>query len=193
MLLALTACAAARPPPAPSTTRVGGELDRALVGEWVGVLEYRDYAEPPGSTKRVRLPTWLSITLDGEQQRWHYTYDDGPGKTVEEVDLVTIGEERFIEQQLGKPARTYSLSGLANLHGGVGSFELRGEGTDNDQPAEQRVTFSIGRNALDLVQDTRLTSAGGDAPFVFRHAYHFTRARRPGLPSQPSAMAARAR
>ncbi len=36
-------------------------LTQSLVGDWVGVLEYRDYSEPLTSTKRVQLPTWLQI------------------------------------------------------------------------------------------------------------------------------------
>ncbi len=33
------------------------DLQPALSGDWVGVLEYRDYSEPAGSTKQVQLPT----------------------------------------------------------------------------------------------------------------------------------------
>ena len=62
----------------------------AMVGKWVGVLEYRDYAEPPTSTKRVKLPTWLTVEgIEGGLQ-FRYIYDDGPSKTVTELERVRI-------------------------------------------------------------------------------------------------------
>lgn len=55
-------------------------LTAALLGRWVGVLEYRDYSEPPTSTKRVQLPAWLTIRPVPEGVFLESTYDDGPSK-----------------------------------------------------------------------------------------------------------------
>ena len=66
------------------------DLAQALASDWAGFLEYRDYSEPPTSTKRVQLPTWLSIAPTSAGQSWHYIYDDGPNKTAEETDLVAF-------------------------------------------------------------------------------------------------------
>ena len=68
------------------------DLNHALLGDWIGVLEYRDYSEPATSTKRVQLPTWLTIAPAGSSQTWHYLYDDGPSKTVEETDTIKVVE-----------------------------------------------------------------------------------------------------
>lgn len=32
-------------------------VQQALIGDWAGYLEYRDYSEPPTSAKRVQVPT----------------------------------------------------------------------------------------------------------------------------------------
>ncbi len=47
--------------PPPGSSAVQSQLTAALVGRWTGVLEYRDFSEPPTSQKRVQLPTWLTI------------------------------------------------------------------------------------------------------------------------------------
>jgi hypothetical protein len=60
-------------------------LTQALIRDWVGVLEYRDYSEPPTTTKRVQLPTWLHIANTASAMQWHYVYDDDPNKVVEET------------------------------------------------------------------------------------------------------------
>ena len=52
------------------------------------MLEYRDYSEPPTSTKRVKLPTWLTVEADGADLKFNYIYDDGPNKTVVETASV---------------------------------------------------------------------------------------------------------
>ena len=132
VLLFVMGCAA----PAATVKSTGGTgLDRALVGEW-GVLEYRDDAEAAESTKRVRLPTWLAIERDGDHQRWHYTYVDGPGKTVEETDLVTIARDSYSEHELGKPAHSY---------GGLGDRRATRRPRDprtSGSPSPSRVTRS---------------------------------------------------
>ena len=64
-LLAAPLVLSAQTAPAPTATQPAQELSRALTGDWTGVLEYRDYSEPPASAKRVQLPTWLSIRPTG--------------------------------------------------------------------------------------------------------------------------------
>ena len=93
-------------------------LRQSLTGAWVGVLEYRDYSEPPTSTKRVDLPTWLSISDSGKSMTWKYTYDDGPNKVLEETDTVIFdpASKSYSEAANGKPASE-------NLARSVLSFE----------------------------------------------------------------------
>src|SRR5579875_3976336 len=65
-----------------ATLDVQPALTQALLGRWVGVLEYRDYSEPATSLKRVQLPTWLTVSTAAEGLATDYTYDDGPTKVV---------------------------------------------------------------------------------------------------------------
>src|SRR3978361_1115424 len=63
--------------PRPATpAQTAAEARQALAGDWVGALEYRDYSEPPTSTKRVQLPTWLPISASGTHLTRHYYLHD---------------------------------------------------------------------------------------------------------------------
>jgi hypothetical protein len=159
------------PPPTtpPSTLQLKSDLRQALVGDWVGVLEYRDYSEPATSTKR-------------DAQLWHYIYDDGPTKVVEESDNVTFDPAASIysESANGKPPQLFKVSGYDTLRSGRGQLILSGAGTDNDKPAETRVTITIRRNLLEILEETR--PAASTEPFAFRHAFRFTRAKPPTPP-----------
>ena len=154
------------------------DLQHALVGTWVGTLEYRDFSEPATSTKRVKLPTWLDVEPSGGDLRFHYVYDDGPSKTVEETSLIRIDPAHYIVLDgAGKVESQYAIAGLDQLRSGRGVLTLTGKGTENDVPVEVRTTLRIGRNLLEI---TRETAASGQS-FTFRHAYTFVRAARPGV------------
>jgi hypothetical protein len=165
------------PSPAPT------DLRQALIGEWTGVLEYRDYSEPPTSTKRVQLPTWLSITALGDKLSEHFIYDDGPTKTVEETDVVTLDTtaSTYSESDNGKPAQVFRVIGYDKLKNGRGEIILSGTGTDNDKPSETRITLTVRRNLLTWIEEVR--PAGSAEAFVFRHRFTFTRANPPTLPT----------
>lgn len=175
-------CQTPTPTTPPSTLQIKADLRQALVGDWVGVLEYRDYSEPATSTRRVDLPTWLSITPSADAQLWHYLYDDGPSKVVEESDTVTFvpASSTYSESANGKPARLFNVSGYDTLRTGRGQLILIGSGTDNNKPAETRVTLTIRRNLLEILEETR--PAASSEPFAFRHAFRFTRATPPTPP-----------
>ncbi|GAA3763376.1 hypothetical protein [Terriglobus aquaticus] len=165
-----------------SGSTVAADLKSALRGDWVGVLEYRDYSEPPTSTKRVDLPTWLSVTSDGEgKQTWHYVYDDGPNKTVDEIEAVTFdpAREQYTAVDNGKPAQTFHVAGYSALKGGRGTLTLTGSGTDSGKPAEIREMMTIRRNLLEVLEETR--SAGSQDAFAFRHLYRLVRREAPAV------------
>jgi len=165
----------------PSPLQTSNDLRLALLGNWVGVLEYRDYSEPPTSTKRVTLPTWLSISEaePGKTLKWHYIYDDGPTKIVEETDIVTFDPitSSFSEVDNGKPAQVFIATGYDTLHSGHGTLVMTGPGMDNNKPSETRVTIKITRNLISILEETR--PVGTSDGFVFRHAFCFTRATAP--------------
>ena len=158
-------------------------LRQALTGDWVGVLEYRDFSEPVTSTKRVDLPTWLSIAALGESMAWKYTYDDGPTKVLEETDTVTFdpAANSYTESSNGKPPSVFSVRGYEALKNGRGVLVLHGSGTDNDKPSETRITMTIRRNLLEITEEVR--PAGSTDPFAFRHMFRFTRTQPPTVTS----------
>lgn len=58
------------------------EVCARWLGDWIGVLEYRNYQPPHG---RVKLPTILSVTRvpdDTTTVKLSFVYGDDPGKTV---------------------------------------------------------------------------------------------------------------
>ena len=134
------------------------DVQSALVGSWTGTLEYRDYSEPATSTKRVKLPTWLTIEASGSDLRFKYIYDDGPSKTVTETAAVH-----------------FEASDVAQLREGRGVVTITVAGKDNDKPAQIRTTYRIGRNIFEVLEET----APEGQSFAFRHAYTFVRATSP--------------
>jgi hypothetical protein len=165
----------------PTPAQTQGDLRQALTGEWTGVLEYRDYSEPPTSAKRVQLPTWLTIAPFGDKLAEHFVYDDGPTKTVEETDVVALDTlaSTYSESGNGKPLQVFHVIGYDKLKSGRGDLVLTGTGTDNDKPSETRITLTIRRNLLSWTEEVR--PAGSSEPFVFRHRFTFTRAAPPTL------------
>jgi hypothetical protein len=134
------------------------DVQNALIGSWTGVLEYRDYSEPPTSTKRVKLPTWLTVEADGADLKFSYVYDDGPNKTVTGTDKVH-----------------FDPAVVATLQAGRGSIVVMGTATENDKPVQTKTPWRIGRN---IVEYTEETGPEGQ-PFAFRHSYTFVRATAP--------------
>lgn len=127
------------------------ELQRALIGSWTGILEYRDYSEPATSTKRVKLPTWLKIETAGADLRFRYVYDDGPTKTVTDTELIRFEPTTARYSVLGDAGKmkdNFSVAGLTDLRQGRGLLTLTGPGTENDAPVNVRTTMRIGRNML---------------------------------------------
>lgn len=161
--------------------QIESDLRAALIGQWTGVLEYRDYSEPDDSTKRVQLPTWLTISADGPSLQQYFLYDDGPHKTVDEtlkIGLNVAASTYTITNGHGR-IETYRVAGYDGLHGGRGDLIITGPTLDNGRPAETRILLTIRRNLIAWTEENRPTST---APYVFRHRYVFTRAQSPAPP-----------
>jgi hypothetical protein len=162
--------------------QTGKALQQAMTGDWTGVLEYRDYSEPDTSTKRVKLPTWLTISHTATGLLFHYIYDDGPTKVVDETLSISFdvpGSTLQITNDKGR-VETYKVDGYDRLREGRGDLRVLGPTVDNDRPAESRITIGVRRNLLTWTEEVRPTSA---VPFAFRHSYVFTRAQAPKLPT----------
>lgn len=164
--------------------QTSASLQKAMTGMWTGVLEYRDYSEPDSSTKRVKLPTWLTVTSNGSGRlTFHYLYDDGPDKVVDETLSISFdvpGSTLQITNDKGH-IETYKVDGYDRLRDGRGDLIVLGPTVDNNRPAESRITIGVRRNLLTWTEEVRPTSA---VPFAFRHSYVFTRAQAPKLSPQ---------
>ncbi len=177
--LLLSSIAPAQTAPVPPATQPA--INAALTGDWTGVLEYRDYSEPATSTKRVQLPTWLSIQPQPDGLKLHYIYDDGPTKTVEDSSTLII-DVAAATYKITDPdhTTTYKIEGLDKLKDGHGQLILLGPSIDNDKPAEARITLILRRNLLSWLEEVR--PASSSESFAFRHLYTFTRAHPPAIP-----------
>ena len=182
LLLAATLHAQAPAPLAIAPpAQIESDLRAALVGQWTGFLEYRDYSEPDDSTKRVQLPTWLTITPDGPNLKQYFLYDDGPNKTVDEtlnIGLNVAASTYTITNDHGH-VETYRVTGYDGLHGGRGDLIITGPTIDNGRPAETRILLTIRRNLIAWTEENRPTAS---TPYVFRHKYVLTRAQSPAPP-----------
>jgi len=143
-------------------------LYAALAGQWTGTLEYRDYSRPD---TRVTLPTKLSIVYvpDSVAMLMHYVYDDGPGKIVEDDDKFAANAS-VTSVSWGDPkspsAQQFSVRDVPGAKSPI-ALVLQGEGRDNDKPATIRETFTISRDTLRILKETRETGGA----FAFRHEY----------------------
>ena len=150
------------------------ELKAALGGSWAGTLEYRDFSEAPGSTKRTKLPVWLSVKTAGSALRFAYRYDDGPGKTVTETEVVRIDANSGTYTVAGegdKRETVYTVSGFGQLEEGRGTLVLTGSVTENGVAVQALTTLKIDRNIIEMMRET----APAGTPLSFRHAYTLTR------------------
>ena len=155
--------ACAHTPPSDAT---GPASFDGLIGHWKGALEYVDY-QPPHRT--VRLPTVLEVSSDGAGgQRWVFTYDDGPGKTVVDTELLALRADTLSWGDAKKPAAEHTR--FAVTRNGAQLVALT-EGSDDDKPATLRETFEIHPDSFCIVKDVR--SSG--STFTLRHRYDFSR------------------
>ncbi len=168
--------------PAPSISESQADLfTGALLGRWLGKLEYRDYADDA----RVVLPTLLLVTpaASGAGVTFAYTYDDGNGTSgkivsdredvlvdVHAVTLVTHGADGGIHASQIDDVRGFTDAP-------VGTLVVLGVGTENDKPVQTRTTYAIERDAFTILLETRPTGVD----YAFRHRYAFSR-----LPVEPT-------
>jgi hypothetical protein len=170
-------------PQADAPAVVAGRLYANLVGRWVGILEYRDFK----SDDRYKLPTWLTVELsaDGKSLLFHYTFDDGPLKTLHETNQITIvpATQSWTVVTEGEPNDIYKVEGLDKLKDGRGKLTLLNSGTENRKIVDTKTDVTLGRNLFVMERSTRLPGQN----YAFRHIYSFTRANAPDEKALPSA------
>ncbi len=148
----------------------------SFAGDWTGTLEYRDFK----TDQPVKLPTRLTIrsSSDGRALTFAYTFDDGPGKQVHETSTLTLfpqARSATISSEGERTATAYSVEGFDEFtESRGGTLVLTGQGTDNDKPADVRLTVTLDATHLTWRKETRPTDGTGE--FQFRDAYTLTRA-----------------
>jgi len=158
------------------------QLYSRFIGSWNGKLEYRDFsdaASSPGAPtpKRVTLPTMLDVMLSaaGDAMVFHYTYDDGPGKTVQDRETVSLSGSlsRYLEvSEDGKERSEFHATGLSSLQGEAPAHVvLEGKGEENGKAVDVRTTIDINYRTFTILRETRQPGQ----EFLFRHQYSFER------------------
>lgn len=147
------------------------QIYSALLGQWTGSLEYRDFQ----SNERVLLPTWLEVrpSADGKSVDFTYTYDDGPTKSVMEKSTITIDEAAHqftVTSDRNKSSDVFQVSGNEQKSKRI-KLTIIGSRQENHKPVDVRITIKIDRN---LYQFTKETRAAGQE-FAFRDGYTLTR------------------
>ncbi|MCY1044400.1 S41 family peptidase [Corallococcus sp. bb12-1] len=149
-------------------TAVVPGLAAVLTGSWRGTLDYRDFQ----SDRRVVLPTMLEAAGDGDEVRFAFTFDDGPGKTVRSTESWRLGagggtlitgdgaEMKIMERRGGGEATELTLV-------------AEGRGQENTLPVEVRTVLTRRGAVLTI---SRLTRRPGE-PFLLRHVYRLSAGR----------------
>jgi hypothetical protein len=158
---------------APATAQSGAAFHHALIGEWTGTLEYRDYQPPHG---RVTLPTTATIgwMTDSSAVLIAFTFDDGPGKTVKSLETLQANEslDTLTWQSVGDSERNPLLvREVRRIPGDTLIIIAEQVGRDDDRPALIRETFTITANSISVLKETQPS----DEPMAFRHAYRLER------------------
>ena len=144
-----------------------------LTGTWTGTLEYRDYQ----SDGRVKLPTLMrgDLAPDSKSVKLHFTYDDGPGKTVYGGFVLAFDAQEAIASKMeeeGSPDLYRVIGDLAAKGPEPTTLVLWGQGTENGEAVDARETLTVSATSYELLRETR---PKGKGEFQFRHVYRFTR------------------
>jgi hypothetical protein len=152
-----------------------------FLGKWTGELEYWDSS----SDQRVKLPSWLQVRVstDGKSLDFHFTFDDGPKKIVEDNNRSSIDPSKDSFKKFSvehKSEESYQLSGIeAFAENQGGTLVFSGMEIENDKKVDIRIIINTGRNHY---RDLKQTRASG-AEFLFRDALNFVR-REPPTPEK---------
>lgn len=157
--------------PVPNRTSRPSDLPQRLVGDWAGVLEYRDFA----SDRRVTLQTGLTAHPDATGGvRLDYVFDDGPGKMVRSATRLSVDLKQQILTMADETSTDlYRFTEMpAARGGGPVAMVLWARGQENGAPVAVRSTLTVNPDAFTLLRETR--SKGGR--YLFRHEYRMVRA-----------------
>lgn len=160
-------------------------LERALAGHWRGALEYRDYQ----SNRKFELPmdTRISTGPDNATLTRLTAYDEGPKTGVVHITTVslfdatgskatsaTFRKGRAVERWTDE-ARVTAWQDATHW-----TVVYQHTGTDDDKPAEIRLTQTLDGDVLTALKEVKPVGAP-DSAFAFRNQ---TRLQRVTAPSK---------
>lgn len=139
-------------------------LATAMAGSWSGTLDYRDY----GNDGRVVLPTTLNVS----GLKLHWTFDDGPGKSVSSIETWALNSNgKGLIVRNGKVrTRVRIVAFDTDSNGGI-TVVADGNVRENGAPAISRKILTRAGDTLRLTQMTRVAGE----PYIMRHSYEMRR------------------
>jgi hypothetical protein len=150
---------------------------RALIGDWTGTLEYRDYS----NDKRVTLPTTLNAKAseDGNVATLKFRYDEGKGRFEEGLSTLQVdaSHSKLIwESDGGKTKSEYAFTGLETFNDkSEGQLILTGTGDENKLTVEIRQTITVKGEELTILRESKKPGE----TFAFRNTYKLRRVPKP--------------
>ena len=167
--------APAEPVPVPPVA----EIRRVLAGEWSGALGYRDYQ----SNELFELPvkTRIENVPDGVTQVRRSVFDEGARRAPVWITSLSQSLGNVLVTttlRAGREAELQRETVTVVRYASPTDWQLRyGQtGTDDDKPAEIRVTETLAGIELTSVKEVR-PAGQSDAPWAFRNQTRLKRAR----------------
>lgn len=135
---------------------------KALAGDWVGTLDYRDFRKDT----RITLPTLMRS--DGAVLSW--TFDDGPGRTMSSSETWVFdaaGQALTITAGNNAPDPWRVVESRASADGASFTLVLEGESRENGRSVTARKILTRDGNRLRITKQTRVAGE----PFLMRQSY----------------------
>ncbi len=159
--------------------KTAAELERGLVGQWVGALEYRDYR----TNEKQELPMTNAISAlpDGVTVTRVSTFDDGPVTglvyitTIKLFDLKTPSASNAVFRK-GRALDTWTDNALVTrfLSDTQWTVVYQHDGSDNNKPATLRTTQTRDGDMLSALKEVKPIGAP-DSEYAFRNIIRLKR------------------
>lgn len=151
---------------APAERPSAASLRAGLVGEWSGALGYRDYHS--NELFELAVDTMITAVADGVTQVRTSRFDEGPNKAP--VWIVTVSVDDPVKSSVTSAAFRKGRAVepdveiaevTAYISPTAWTIVYRRTGTDDDRPADIRVTET--RNGPDLLAVKEVSAVGANA------------------------------
>lgn len=154
------------------------DLRLALIGRWTGVLEYRDYQSD--ALYELPVETAIEVVPDQATMIRRSAFDDGPGKTVwittVSVDDPGAGTTQSVSFRAGRVPEILRETVSVDRYISAEDWTLvySTTATDDEEPAEIRVTETRSGGSLTAVKEVRPLD-GRDSEWTVRNRLRLTK------------------